>query len=189
VEPIDMKCLAAALLPLALLAPGPVARAQDHCDAIRGDEGVLPGKYLPQNPAAWPTQPLPDRGDADAALIRLDDGGDGLAAVHELDLDGDGHPERFLTSADGRLCGSAGCPYVLLASDSQRVIGDFFGHLAVLDERINGYRIIQSFSRLLAGATNLDTYVFDGERYRLVAHAILDPCGLDQWGRRMHEGP
>ena len=63
-------------------------------------------------------------------------------------------------------------------------IGAFFGHLAILDERLNGYRIIQAYSRHMAAATSLDTYVFDGKAYRLVSHVVLDPCGFEQWGRR-----
>jgi hypothetical protein len=184
-----MNRLTAGLLLLGLSSLGRVAWAQGDCDALRGDEQTLPGQYLRQGAAAWQKRPLPERGDADAALAKLDDTGDGLLAVHELDLNGDGQGELFLTSGDDRLCGNAGCPYVLLEPDGQRMIGDFFGHLAVLDERIDGYRVIQTFRRLVTGATNLDTYVFDGERYRLVSHATLDPCGLEQWARRMRDHP
>lgn len=160
------------------------AQAADDCKALRGDESILPGRFLPENGTAWQSRRLPLRGDLDAVLVELDTGED-LPVFYEADLNGDGHKELFVTTAGGRLCGSAGCPYVLLAPGSLKKIGAFFGHPAILDERINGYRIIQSYSRLESAYTNLDTYVFDGKRYRRVAHAILEPCGLEQWNRRM----
>lgn len=160
------------------------AQAADDCMALRGDESILPGHILPEDGTAWHSRALPLRGDLDAALVELDSAED-LPVVHEADLNGDGHEELFLTTAGCKLCGSAGCPYVVFAPGSLKKIGAFFGHLAILDERINGYRIIQSYSRLESAYTNLDTYVFEGKRYRQVAHVILESCGLEQWYRRM----
>lgn len=160
------------------------AQAADDCKALRGDESILPGRILREDGTAWRSRAFPSRGDLDAALLELDSAED-MPVVHEADLNGDGHKELFLTTAGGKLCGTAGCPYVVLAPGSLKKIGAFFGHLAILDERINGYRIIQSFSRLESAYTNLDTYVFDDKRYRQVAHVILESCGLEQWYRRM----
>lgn len=159
-------------------------RAQSDCAPLRGDEAILPGQLLDDDASAWRHRRLPSHGDVDRALIDLDYG-DELPFVRTIDLNGDGRPELLLTSPVGRLCGNGGCPYLLLAADSLKKIGEFFGHLAVLDERINGYRIVQSYSRSSASASSLDTFVFAGGTYRLVSHVTVDSCGLEQWGRRM----
>ncbi len=59
--------------------------------------------------------------------------GDERPLVPAIDLNGDAEAEWPLTSPDGRLRGNAGCPYVLLSPKTMRRIGEFFGHLAVLD--------------------------------------------------------
>lgn len=163
-------------------------RAQGDCAPLRGDEALLPGELLDADASAWSHRRLPSKGDVDRALTDLDYG-DELPHVRAIDLNGDGRSELLLTSPAGRLCGNGGCPYVLLAADNLKRIGEFFGHLAVLDQRINGFRIVQSFSHSGAGATSLDTYVFAGGTYRLVSHVTLDSCGLEQWSRRMRKKP
>jgi hypothetical protein len=158
----------------------PPVQADPECAALRGDEGLLPGEYLGR---AWQALEPPDRGDVPDALARLDEGG--IPRALPVDLGGDWRPELFLTTSDGHLCGTAGCPYELLAPDSYRRIGELFGHLAILDARVNGYRIVQSYSRYRAMTASLDTFVYDGGAYRLVSHAILDSCGLEQWRTRL----
>ncbi len=174
-----MRRHAFALLCFAVIG---VVRAAEECDQFRGDENILPGELLGKT---WKKMELPDKGEVNAALAQLDE--QDTPHVQRIDLNGDGRPELLLTSSGGRLCGNAGCPYQLLAAQSFKRIGEFFGHLAILDERVNGYRIIQNFSRYLSSLTSLDTYVFDGKTYRLVAHAIVDQCGLEQWSRRMRK--
>lgn len=93
----------------------------------------------------------------------------------------------LLTTPDGRLCGDAGCPYVLLDPITLTRIGEFFGHLTILDKRVNGYRIFHSWSRYQGSTTRLDTYVFDRGAYRLVSHALIDFCSLEQWRRLMRQ--
>lgn len=159
-------------------------RAQSDCAPLRGDEVLLPGELLDDDASAWSHRRLPSKGDVDRALTDLDYG-DELPFVRAIDLNGDGRPELLLTAPAGRLCGNGGCPYVLFAAGSLKKIGEFFGHPAVLDERINGFRIVQSYSRVAASYSSLDTYVFAASGYRLVSHVILDSCGLEQWGRRM----
>jgi len=176
-------CVVGVLLSLLLTVD---VRAQGDCAALRGDEDILPGQWLDDGAQAWRHRQLPSKGDVDRALSDLDYG-DELPLVYAIDLNGDGRPELLLASPGARLCGNAGCPYVLLAAGTFRKIGEFFGQLAVLDERINGHRVIQTFSRVIADTTNLDTYVFDGRAYRLVSHVIVEQCGLEQWGRRMRK--
>jgi hypothetical protein len=173
---------------LGILGISMLVRAQDappveDCSAIRGDEQILPGELIPLSGGS--RQKLPDKGDVSDALEQLDV--DDLASVYRVDLNADGVAEYLLTDPDGRSCGNAGCPYQLLDPRTLRRIGAFLGHIALLDERVNGYRIIQTYSRLRFDASNLDTYVFDGLSYRLVSHAIVDHCGLEQWARRLHQ--
>lgn len=178
------RALSTILSVLAFLLESPAAHAEMDCPLPRAGEQVLPGKLMPQEALAWKTRRLPARHDVTAALDRRDYG-DELPAVHEMDLNDDGCGERFLVSPEW-LCGTGGCAYVLLASGSLAMIGEFFGHLAFLDERVDGFRVIQSYSHVGAGLANLDTYVFDGRTYRLVAHVVLESCGFEQWQRQMH---
>jgi hypothetical protein len=151
------------------------------CEELRGDERPLAGELLGK---ARMYRGLPSKGDVDNALTRLDYLDEG-PLLYSIDLNQDGKAELLLTSPGDRLCGNAGCPYVLLDPKTFKRIGEFFGHLAILDKRINGYRIIQSYSRYRVSDSSLDTYVFDRGSYRLVSHAIIDACGLEQWHRRM----
>ena len=178
---------AAILLVLMLFGLDGAAVSQEDCDALRGDENILPGQLLDEGGSGWQPTALPGSKDLDEALAQLDYG-DEVPVVHALDLDGDGEREYILTSAGGRLCGNAGCPHVLLAGRPLTRIGEMFGHVAILDERINGHRVVQAYARYLVEATSLDTWVFDGKAYRLVSHAIVDRCGLEQWRRRMRSG-
>jgi len=132
----------------------------------------------------WKRRDLPLKGDVDDTLSRLDSNDQG-PLVYAIDLNRDDRDELLLTAPDGRLCGNAGCPYILLDPKTLKRIGEFFGHLAILDGRVNGYRIIQSYSRYRVGATSLDTHVFERGAYRLVSRAIVDSCGLELWGRSM----
>lgn len=156
--------------------------AADNCEELRGDEKILPGEIYGSR--YWRSQKLPLRGDLNKALSDLDYR-DELPFALFIDLNDDGKQEILLTSPDGRLCGNAGCPYLLLDPITMERIGEFFGHPAILDERINGFRIIQIYSRYRVSASSLDTYVYDGKAYRLVSHTIVDYCGLEQWQRRM----
>ncbi len=172
-------------LVLCLSAPASHGLPTGDCDEfVRGDERSLPGELVPYLGSPWQFRALPSRGDLDAVLTDLDSNDKG-PLVYPTDLNGDGRAELLLTTPDARLCGSAGCPYALLDPRTLRRLGKFFGHLAILDERVNGYRLVQSWSREQAGYSTLDTYVFDRGGYRLVSHALIDGCGLERWRARM----
>lgn len=176
------RSMAAWVLLGLLLAVAP-AQAQPDCDALSGDEALLPGELLPGAGNRWKAMALPERGDVNKVLSALDAD---AALVYRVDLNLDGRTELLLTSPDGKLCGNGGCPYELLETKTMKRIGSFFGHgLALLYERVNGYRVIQTWGRYRAGSTSLDTYAFDGRRYKLIAHAIVEDCGLAQWHKRM----
>ena len=172
-----------ALLQLSLPS---VARADDaDCAALGTDVSVPRGAWLtPRERTEWHARALPDRGDIGGALNDLDYG-DELPNWSEIDLDGDGAGELLIGPAAQRLCGSGGCPYILLAGRHARRIGTFFGELVALDRRINGYPVIQSYSRVISYATAIETWVFDGREYVLVARLYVESCGLQLWTARM----
>jgi hypothetical protein len=184
---ITQKLFACLLTPALVVLCGAAflgtdSAAQGECEAWRGDEAVLPGESIPDN--GWKAISLPPLGDVDQALTELDYQ-DELPVAFAIDLNDDRAPEYLVTTPNGRLCGTGGCPYILLAGKSMKPMGEFFGHLAILDARVNGYRILRTFSRYRGTATSFDTHVVDGRAYRLSSHAILEPCGFEQWDRRI----
>jgi hypothetical protein len=96
------------------------------------------------------------------------------------DLNGDGVPD-YLIAAHPDLCGTGGCPYLLVDGKSGQVIGDFFGTIALLDLKINGYPVIQSVSKQNIAAITVLTHVFDGSCYRLTASSLLEEHGIAAW--------
>lgn len=179
-------CLRCGLAAAVGLAGAPAAVLADvDCDSLRDSETILQGELVPLGRERWVQQALPSKGDVDDSLERLD-ANDEPPLVYAVELNGDRRPELLLTTADGRLCGKAGCPYVLLAPRTLKRIGEFFAQeLAMLDARINGYRIVQSNRRHQPGVWSLDTHVFERQAYRLVSHVLVDACALEQWRRRM----
>ena len=126
-------------------------------------------------------------GDVPAALTALDYEKDELPFVHVEDFNGDGVSDFMLGTPNGRLCGTAGCPYSLIDGRSLKNIGDFFGTVAVLKKRINRFPVVQTVSRRDVAATNLHTFVYDGRTYRVVSHALLDARGIVEWHRSLSE--
>lgn len=101
--------------------------------------------------------------------------------VFSIDLNTDGLPELFVGSPNYRLCGTAGCPYMLLDGKKKKVIGDFFGTVAITSTKVNSYPVIHTISKRDMDTTVLQIYVFDGEEYTLVGHALLNSEGMDDW--------
>ena len=112
------------------------------------------------------------------AMLEYDNGEAPLA--YEADFNGDGTIDYLIRSSD-RLCGTAGCPYVLIDGKAGRVIGEFFGGVAILRQRINSYPVIQTVSKYDINATHVMTFVHDDGRYRQVAYALLERRGMDKW--------
>jgi len=124
---------------------------------------------------------IPIGGSLEAAMVSLDYDVDEMPLVYSEDFDGDGVPDYLMGSPEGRLCGTAGCPYVFIDGASLDTLGEFFGTVAVLDGKVNQFPVIQTVSRRDFETTNLNTFVFDGEVYRLVSHALLGSAGTDAW--------
>jgi hypothetical protein len=78
------------------------AAAQGNCAALRGDEAVLPGEFIPDN--GWKAISHPSVGDLDQAMTELDYQ-DELPFAYVIDLNGGRAPEDLLTTPHGRLCG------------------------------------------------------------------------------------
>ena len=99
--------------------------------------------------------------------------------VFVIDLNGDDSPDYFVESSN-RLCGTGGCLYAFIDGKTKKRIGDFFGSpILVLDQKINGYPIIQSYAHLNADSGNFVTYVFDGKKYQIVANTFVEGKSLE----------
>jgi hypothetical protein len=90
-----------------------------------------------------------------------------LPYVFVKDLNHDGAGYYLLTTPNSRLCGTGGCPYILIDGKSMKQIGDFFGAVAIFENSINHYPVIQTVSKQAIDTTHLNSFVFDGESYRL----------------------
>lgn len=104
-----------------------------------------------------------------------------LPYVFSIDLNTDGLPELLVGSPSYRLCGTAGCPYMLLEGKTKKLIGDFFGTVAITSTTVNSFPVIQTISKRDLDTTVLQIYVFDGEEYTPVSHALLNSEGMDDW--------
>lgn len=100
--------------------------------------------------------------------------------AHVSDLNGDGEPD-YLIAAHESVCGTGGCPYLLVDGKSRRTIGEFFGAMALLRRNINGYPVIQTASKRDLASVTVSIYVFDAGHYQLVASALLEERGIADW--------
>ena len=120
-------------------------------------------------------------GEMREALSGLDYDEDELPFIYSTDLNGDQTVDYLVTAPEGRLCGSAGCPYIIFDGRRGKIIGDLFGTVVILNTRINEFPVLQLVSRRNSTSTNLHTYVHDGSTYRIVSAVLLDSTGMDVW--------
>jgi len=111
-----------------------------------------------------------------------------LPRAQLLDINGDGIPERFVVAHDS-LCGTGGCPVLLLEGRSGHRLGEFFGAVAVLQRRMAGHAVIQVVSRRDVDTTGIETQAFDGRRYRRTAHRLLDAAAMGRWRTALDGAP
>lgn len=107
-----------------------------------------------------------------------------LPHAYVSDLNGDSVPD-YLIAAHPDLCGTGGCPSLLVDGKSRRAIGEFFGTIALLDQKINGFPVIQSVSKLDIAAITIVTHVFDGKVYRPAASSLLEERGIAHWKKSL----
>ena len=103
------------------------------------------------------------------------------ALAHKWDVTGDGVEDYIVASYRDTLCGTGGCPYVVLDGRSGSEIGSFFGFVAVLATRVNGYSVIQVISKRSIDSSGLSTYVHGRQGLQLVSHSILQAEGVKEW--------
>ena len=143
-------------------------------------------------PAAFQVTELATVNGIDDVLVALDYDENEKPRVFAADFNDDRIPDYLIISHE-RLCGTAGCSYSLVDGKSGREIGTFFGHVAVLDQRVNGFRVIQTLSKRDLSTVNLSTFTFDGKRFVESRHALLDEQAAGKWLRGIatmdHPGP
>lgn len=181
---ISKFALATLLLPVVLfgLCSGPTS-----ADSSQGNLASLRGKLIRYEELK--SERLRHSGDIATALSALDYEENELPFVYVEDFDGDGASDYLMGTPNARLCGTAGCPYLLIDGRSSKIIGDFFGTVAVLKNRINQFPVIQAVSKRDIEVTNLQTFVFDGREYRLVSHSLLETHGIAEWHRSLKGDP
>lgn len=160
------------LLALALLAAG----------TTQAGEPEPPGGRLLEHAAYRPATTALSAADRDVLGYGISE----LPRAQLLDINGDRIPERFVIAHD-RLCGTGGCPVLLLEGRSGHRIGEFFGAVAVLNRRVAGHAVIQLLSRGDVERTAIETLAFDGQRYRRVDRALVDAAGVRAWRSRLVE--
>jgi hypothetical protein len=105
--------------------------------------------------------------------------------VFLADLNGDG-TEDYLVESSHRLCGTGGCLYALIEGKTKKRIGDFFGSpILVVDQKINGYPVIQSYGHLSAESGRFVTYVFNGTQYQSVSNVYVSGKSLEELFRTL----
>jgi hypothetical protein len=136
--------------------------SQLPASGVRVDRGALPSLHLPA------------LGDIPAVLTQLEVAEGEAAKALAMDVNADGTADWLIESSDA-LCGTGGCPYVLVDGRSGRPFGEFFGSpIVILEQRINGLSVIQSFTHLSVDSGTFSTYVFDGRRYQTTARLSLE---------------
>lgn len=123
---------------------------------------------------------LPSAGDIPSLLGDFEYLENELPRVFVFDIDGDRLDDYFVESSK-RLCGTGGCLYALVDGKTKKRIGEFFGSpVLILDQKINGYPVIQSYSHINAESGNFVTYIFDGIKYQIVATVYVQGKSLEE---------
>ncbi len=123
---------------------------------------------------------LPQKGDIPFLLADFEYPRNEKANVFRYDFNRDGIEDYFVESWKS-LCGTGGCPYALVDGKTRKRIGDFFGSpILVLDQRINGFPVIQSYGHLSVDSGGFTTYVFDGGKYQVVSGVYVEGKSLER---------
>ncbi len=89
----------------------------------------------------------------------------GRVLAVRIDLNGDGTPEYFVQ--DTATCGNGGCPYAIFDGRTKGYLGTVFGsEVWLLNRKVHGMPVIESFSHVSAFLANVTTYIFDGNVYK-----------------------
>ena len=135
--------------------------------------GQLPPSGVRVDRGSLPSVRLPALGDIPAVLAELEVGEGEAAKALLVDMNADGTAD-WLVESSPTLCGTGGCPYVLVDGRSGRRLGEFFGSsIVILEQRINGLPVVQAFAHLSVDSGTFTTSVFDGTSYQTVSSLLL----------------
>lgn len=148
--------------------------------AEAGDAAPLTGRIL-RFEDFLPT-PIPS-GVAMADTLGYLEYPEGASEMRALSVAGADADSRLLIVAPHSelLCGTGGCPYVVLDAQANKNLGEFFGSLVVLDRLVDRHPVLQVLSRRDSEYTGLSTHVYADSNYVLVSHALLDGKAIDDW--------
>jgi hypothetical protein len=128
---------------------------------------------------------LPQNGDIPFLLADFEYPQNEKTKVFQYDFNRDGFRD-YLVESWKSLCGTGGCLYALIDGKTKKRIGDFFGApILVLDQTINGFPVIQSYSHLSANSGGFTTYVFDGSKYQVVSSVYVEGKSLDELFKKL----
>jgi len=106
-----------------------------------------------------------------------------------VDLNRDGTDDYVIRSSH-RICGHAGCSYVLLDGKRLERLGVIFGNpIVVRGQMINDYPVINAYGHASADNGTYGTFVFDGEEYVLVNRVYLSGDPLETLFDEIDEVP
>ena len=130
---------------------------------------------------------LPQNGDIPFLLDDFEYPQNEKTRVFHYDFNRDGIKDYFVESWKS-LCGTGGCLYALVDGKTKKRIGDFFGApILVLDQRINGFPVIQSYGHLSADSGDFTTYVFDGAKYQVVSRVYVEGKSLEELFKKLEQ--
>lgn len=116
---------------------------------------------------------LPTAGDITSLQLDFEYPENKFFKIFAMDFNGDGVTD-YLVEAYQSLCGTGGCPYAMVDGKSNERIGDFSGSpILVLDQKINGFPVIQAYGHMNVDSGSFVTYVFDGKKYQIVSSVFV----------------
>jgi hypothetical protein len=95
-----------------------------------------------------------------------------------VDLNRDGRPDYIIRSAES-LCGTGGCPYLLVDGATGHELGTLFGTVYVESAPRGRYPTLHSLASLGAFEATWTEYVYDGGKYAAGASRELSGAQLD----------
>ena len=96
-----------------------------------------------------------------------------------VDLNRDGSPDYIIDSAP-RLCGTGGCPYLIVDGAKEGIIARLFGAaLYIQAEESHGYPTITSYYHMGAESVTYTRWAFDGREFRQTSSRPLAGASLD----------
>lgn len=86
---------------------------------------------------------------------------------YKIDLNGDGIDD-FVLEAPDALCGTGGCPYLIIDGKSFRKIGELFGgHIIISYDKKNKYLVVKRLQYSGPETAKIESYIYKGKEYIL----------------------